>query len=167
MKLGIKKYFSIFVSIAFLVSMVSINIENNTIKIKSNIVEAAPTDIRSAANLDLTNKLFFEDIGTDTYKNGLVLDDDTDDWDPWIDPTGTFLREDDGAMQGAEALTGVEVYLDNKLSTDIAGSVTSTWAGKHYLTFVKDGYVTKTRNIDIYSTPIDVNATFLERADAV
>ncbi|MCD6147974.1 carboxypeptidase regulatory-like domain-containing protein, partial [bacterium] len=161
MKLKIKKYLSIFVCVAFLVSLVNINM---------NIVKTQPATIIHAITLSGD---IFEDIGSDTYKNGLLADSDSDDWDPWNNPGGT---EDNGAFDAPqEGLVGVKVYLDDNptpIATTGAGGAWSTPAistfyGKHYLTFKKDGYVTKTRNIDIYSPTIDVNATFLERADAV
>ena len=149
MKLKIKKYLSIFVCVAFLVSLININM---------NTVKTQPTSIIHAITFSGD---IFEDIGSDTYKNGLLADSDADDWDPWNNPTGT---EDNGAFDANEGLGGVDVYLDDNptpiATTNAAGHWTaalSTFYGKHYLTFKKDGYVTKTRNIDIYSPTIDVH----------
>ncbi|MCK4433428.1 MAG: carboxypeptidase regulatory-like domain-containing protein, partial [Methanomicrobia archaeon] len=178
MKLEIKKYMSIFVCVAFLLSVISIN--------NIDTVKAQPAVLVGPVTL---SGRIFEDIGADSYfdgvttfynfKNGLNADTDADDWDPWFNPGGT---EDNGQydapvpLTNDEGLVGVDVYFDNNpvpIATTVAGGAwvpaapITTFLGKHYLTFRMDGYVTKTRNIDIYASPIDVNATFLERADAV
>lgn len=163
MKLGIKKYMSIFVCAAFLLSVISVN--------NIDTVKAQPTSLLVSLSI---NGSIFEDIGRDTYKNGLNMDTDFDDWDPWYNPTGT---EDDGSfLSPNEGLVGVSVYLDDNpipIATTTApngfwsAGPFSTFFGKHYLTFKKDGYVTKTRNIDVYAAGIDCNPMFLERADAI
>jgi len=181
MKLGIKKYMSIFVCAAFLLSMVSINIDT---------VKAQPATLLSSFTL---SGGIFEDIGADSYtpdggatwfynfKNGLNADTDADDWDPWVNTSGT---EDNGQYDAPnpgvndEGLQGVSIYFDDNptpIATTGAGGVwvsaaINTFQGKHYLTFKMDGYVTKTRNLDMYipggGRIDDVNAS-LERADAV
>ncbi|MEA1993171.1 MAG: carboxypeptidase-like regulatory domain-containing protein, partial [Euryarchaeota archaeon] len=158
--IGLKRYASLLVCAALVLSMVSINIDT---------VESQPDDLDVDVDFDGT---IFEDIGADQQKNGLTGDNDSDDWDPWNNPTGD---EDNGTFESAEGLEDVDVYLDEGTSsidtTDGSGSWTAlnepTFQGKHYLTFKKDGYVTKTRNIDIYAGTVDLNATFMERADAV
>ncbi|MCK4636685.1 MAG: carboxypeptidase regulatory-like domain-containing protein, partial [Methanomicrobia archaeon] len=167
MKLEIKKYMSICVCVAFLLSVISIN--------NIDTVKAQPAALMIPAFS--INGSIFEDIGGDTYKNGLLFDgiiDPNDDWDPWFNPAGT---EDDGSfLVPNEALVGVSVYFDDNpvpIATTMAPNGAwaagpfATFFGKHYLTFRMDGYVTKTRNIDIYAPGFDCNGTFLERADAV
>ncbi len=160
MKIELKQYLGFLICVALVLSIVNINIDE---------AESQPSGITGSVSFSGT---IFEDIGTDTYKNGLNADTDGDDWDRWNNPGGT---EDNGALDGGEGLTGVDVYLDDRptpiATTGVGGTWSapgmSTFAGKHYLTFKKDGYVTKTRNIDVYSSPVDLNATALERADAI